>query len=514
LHGRAAILAGGDGRFLFPDLPPGSFFVYATKGGYAEGASGRRRPGGTAQAIELTPAARSADVVIRMWKYGAITGTVTDEAGEPVVGLTVRLLLRTRPGMPPAPTGPGFVSLQLPYANAGVPTLTDDRGIYRFANLADGDYLVIASPPLVSAARNTIGDAAQTGRGSADLFALMGASAAAVGGRGFAATSAPLEVGETIVSAGRGRAPVIPSGSGRIRVYPPTFYPAAIIPAQAATVTVTAGAERAGIDIALAPVPAARVTGMLLDRDGPVATTSLHLVPAGAEGMPQNVVAPTSVTDAAGTFVFTAIPAGQYRLRGSAPRGLATVDLPVAVGGEDVDGLTVTPTSPPKITATLQFDGTTSPPSGTGGRGPLTMPAFLLDAVDGASGADQLVEVVPGDRSYTLSGYSTGRYRVRVPNSPAGWMFKAALLNGVDVSETPFDLAKDVPDLTLVFTDRWTGVSGVVQGTAADAATVLAFPTDARRLFHRRHSGRAGRRLVEPRDARRARARRDLADHP
>jgi hypothetical protein len=191
------------------------------------------------------------------------------------------------------------------------------------------------------------------------------------------------------------------------------------------------------------------------------------------------VVAPTSVTDAAGTFVFTAVPAGQYRLRGSAPRGLATVDLPVAVGGEDVDGLTVTPTSPPKITATLQFDGTTSPPSGTGGRGPLTMPAFLLDAVDGASGADQLVEVVPGDRSYTLSGYSTGRYRVRVPNSPAGWMFKAALLNGVDVSETPFDLAKDVPDLTLVFTDRWTGVSGVVQGTGADAATVLAFPTDA-----------------------------------
>ena len=153
--------------------------------------------------------------------------------------------------------------------------------------------------------------------------------------------------------------------------------------------------------------------------------------------------------------------------------------MPVAVGGDDVDGLTVTATSPPKITATLQFDGTTSPPSGTGSRGPLTMPAFLLDAVDGASGADQLVEIVPGDRTYTVSGYSTGRYRVRVPNSPAGWMFKAALLNGVDVSETPFDLAKDVPDLTLVFTDRWTGVSGVVQGTGADAATVLVFPTDA-----------------------------------
>jgi hypothetical protein len=58
-------------------------------------------------------------------------------------------------------------------------------------------------------------------------------------------------------------------------------------------------------------------------------------------------------------------------------------------------------------------------------------------------------------------------------------MFKAALLNGVDVSETPFDLSKDVPDLMLVFTDRWTGVSGAVQGAGGDAATVVAFPTDA-----------------------------------
>jgi hypothetical protein len=58
-------------------------------------------------------------------------------------------------------------------------------------------------------------------------------------------------------------------------------------------------------------------------------------------------------------------------------------------------------------------------------------------------------------------------------------MFKAALLNGVDVSETPFDLTRDVPDLTLVFTDRWTTVSGTVQGDGADGAAVLLFPADA-----------------------------------
>ena len=78
-----------------------------------------------------------------------------------------------------------------------------------------------------------------------------------------------------------------------------------------------------------------------------------------------------------------------------------------------------------------------------------------------------------------LHGYPPGRYRVLVVNSPVGWMFKAAMLNGVDVSETPFDLSKDVPDLTLVFTDRWTGISGAVTGSGADAATVVAFPADA-----------------------------------
>jgi hypothetical protein len=36
-----------------------------------------------------------------------------------------------------------------------------------------------------------------------------------------------------------------------------------------------------------------------------------------------------------------------------------------------------------------------------------------------------------------------------------------------------------VTDLTIVFTDRWTGVSGSVQGANADGAVVLAFPADA-----------------------------------
>ena len=58
-------------------------------------------------------------------------------------------------------------------------------------------------------------------------------------------------------------------------------------------------------------------------------------------------------------------------------------------------------------------------------------------------------------------------------------MFKSAVFNGVDVSQTPFDLSRDVADVVITFTDRWTGLGGMVQGQGADGAMVVVFPTDA-----------------------------------
>jgi hypothetical protein len=52
-------------------------------------------------------------------------------------------------------------------------------------------------------------------------------------------------------------------------------------------------------------------------------------------------------------------------------------------------------------------------------------------------------------------------------------------LNGVDVSETPFDLTKDIADLVLVYTDRGSGVNGRVDGQHAEDAAVLLFNADA-----------------------------------
>ena len=66
-----------------------------------------------------------------------LTGTVIDEAGEPVVGAHVQCFRREFVG-----GRPRFVP--------GVTAGTDDRGIYRLAGLAPGEYKVAVQATQVS----------------------------------------------------------------------------------------------------------------------------------------------------------------------------------------------------------------------------------------------------------------------------------------------------------------------------------------------------------------------------
>jgi subtilisin family serine protease len=58
-------------------------------------------------------------------------------------------------------------------------------------------------------------------------------------------------------------------------------------------------------------------------------------------------------------------------------------------------------------------------------------------------------------------------------------MFKSAILDGRDLSESPFDLTRDISGVVLTFTDRWSGLGGTVQGAGADGATIVVFPTNS-----------------------------------
>jgi hypothetical protein len=455
--GPGRILTSGDGRFVFRSLPVANFSVTAEKPGYAPGANGRRRPGGASHDVVLTPAQPAADVVIRIWKNGSIGGTLTDEAGEAVVRAQLRILQRTTVGG------------ARKFVPTGVSALTDDRGIYRFGNLLPGDYLVA-----VSSARSSrpAVPASQIGRGGAPVTP---------GSPGW------LQIADAIYSLARGSIVPPPVTNGRLMVYPTTFYPSAQSPAEASVITLGVGEEKTGVDVQVQPVATARVSGTLVGPDGPTGPVLLRLRPKGFDDTPLDQDVITAVTDAGGGFVLPAVPSGEYSLRATqvmrsasrdVPLPFFWTDTPISVSG-DVDGVVATMRPGLSVTARQEFQGSAEPPQRTGGFRP---PPFVLEPAEGDGSTASIGGLLDVNGQVTLTGLVPGRYLVRVRNSPAGWMFKSAILSGVDVSDTPFDLTKDIPDLVLTFTDKWSGLGGTVRGSDGNLDTnaiVAVFPTNA-----------------------------------
>lgn len=131
--GSNALVANGDGRFAFTDLAHGSYALLASKGGYFDGAYGRQRPNGPSRALELAVDERLGDIKLVLWKHSTISGTVTDERGEPMADVRVEVLSRvSRAGR------------RLLVRAGGAST--DDRGIYRIGELLPGEQLVTALP--------------------------------------------------------------------------------------------------------------------------------------------------------------------------------------------------------------------------------------------------------------------------------------------------------------------------------------------------------------------------------
>jgi hypothetical protein len=461
------ILTGSDGRFTFRDLSAGSFSVTAIKSGYAEGAYGRRRPGGPPQQIVLTDAQRSADVSVRVWKNASIAGTVTDESGEPVVSVQVRALARS------------LVSGRRRFTPSGGGASTDDRGMYRFSNLMPGEYMVIASPPSISTRLSTLADIGRGGRGVGEL-AFVVAGAGMQGG---------IQVGDALLTLGRGTAIPPPPAGDRQPIYPTTFHPSAYLPAQASTVTLASGEERLGVDVQLQPAATSRVSGILSSPAGPAAMMAVRLFLQGGDEIPSSdFLGAFSFSDAAGAFTFPAVTPGQYVLSvvgnvgpsGTVPgSNMFWLNAPVTIAGEDIDGLSFVLRPALRVSGRVEFEGSTTKPV-VGGAGGRAIP-LMLESADGrpigAPTPNPPVAWTPD--AFTLSGLSGGSYFLKVSNSPAGWMFKSAMLDGRDISESPLDLQRDVSGIVITFTDRWSGLGGTVQGRGADGATVMMFPIDS-----------------------------------
>ena len=497
------LLTDPQGRFVYRNLPAASYSINVTKPGYLSGAYGRRRNDGPSGQVELAAGERAVDVTILMWRPGVITGTIVDEAGEPMVGVSVRALRRTVAAGRPV------------LRSAGSTTSTDDRGVYRFSDLEPGEYL-IAIPAATGSAPTSLVDAYRAGGSTDDPARRELNSAYFATGVSSATGANATRVGDRVVSLPRGLAP--PTGDGLPSiVYPTTYYPGAPAAREATLLTLRSGEEKTGVDISMRPVPAVKVSGVVVRPDGPAAHYAVELEAAdhSVVSFGSDNLAPVTATDPGGAFLFPSVPAGNYTLRVTrmpaslAERNTTTTvlqggggavstvisssgssttaplptepswwaTLPLQVGRRDITGLQVPLQEGARFSGRVEFDGTRARPE----EDQLRRANIMIVPADGTTISGNRPAYVEADGRFTTIGVPGGRYTLRVASILSGWTFKSAMYQGRDIADRPLDVSSsDVQGIVVTFTDRPPSLTGTVRGPSRPdpEASVVVFPTD------------------------------------
>jgi hypothetical protein len=497
---RAATQAGG--AYAFPDLPPGTYALTATKHGYADGAYGRWWPTGEASRFELGDEHATA-VDIRLWPLASLSGLVVDDLGEPIVGAEVAALRRARVGQ------------QEQFDVAGTET-TDDRGQYRLASLVPGEYLVA-----VPSSRTTI--PAEASVTVADGW----------------------RVGGSLVQRSNRLLLRTESADGTPLTYPTTFAFGSVSPRTGMVFTLAPGEERGGVNIRMVTAPSRSLTGTLIGPNGPEPWTLLRLIPEDVEGLSteSGFEAAQTVSDAGGRFTFHDVPDGRYvvrvlkvanRLNLSGPfltEYVLTLVRPALPSTEAlplgpssrvpveptlcaVQYVTVGDATPPitlelkpapRVSGRLVFEGTREPPSPEQVR----WMSVGVESADGRKvGGVWNGAMMPGwaDERGTFETYGAfpGRYLLRVGGELLGWSPRAAPYQGQDRLDVPLELGlQDVHGVVVLLADRLAQVDGVVvteAGAPDPDAVVVVFPADPRRW---QDFGRVSRRMLVARASRR-----------
>ena len=478
------------GRFLFTKLPANDdYHLVAAAPGYFDARHGQASLRDANAPIALGDGQWFSTANIALWKGGAVSGTVTDERGDPVVGVYVHVLLET------------VVSGTKQLAS-GPLTTTDDRGAYRIAGLGPGTYLV--SVPSVAASAPAAGKAIISQN---TPYAVFDADA-----------TARLALGKYPIPP--------PPHDGRQWAYPPVYAPSAVSPADATVITLNPGDSRSSVDITLVPTPAVRVAGRVDAPDDALSALTLRLVPAAYDGLGLGSETATALVGADGQFTFLNVPSGAYvidtrptsleivyNLNGPSPRlplgpgingfsssinsieGVAPgvqygsltagpaapfwARLPVTVGTTDVTGLALSLKH--AVTISGRFNRETKDPTKTPAAfrayGPRAEPANGSVAT-GLARSNQFPDD-PNDLE--LAGVVPGIYVLRF-FAPPGSLVKSIRSGGEDFTNRPIDLTdgRDLTNVQVTFTDDLPTVNGVVRvpDNTIKHVTVLTFPVE------------------------------------
>ena len=501
---RVVALTGADGRYMFTGLAAGQYTLNAQRGGYLFGTYGAISPQRGGVPIDLAEGERRTGLDIKLWKPGAISGRVTDDAGDPLVGISVQAWQR-RPGRG------GSTDSWTAYGSGR----TDDRGIYRIKSLPPDGYLVFVEQVTASLPVSVLAEFQKATASSPEgpssnplVNEVLGSRV----GETTPGTATGRMVGDQVESLSTSRA--VADGVTRA-AFVSQFYPAASTPGRATVVNVTTGETRDGVDLQLRPVKTVTVSGIVQGPPGPIAFTRVTLVPQFS-GTTELMEAST-VTDALGRFTLLRVPEGPHiievfsvpQVRAATASVVSMVQradgstsvsstsapvttmpplppdpswhaaLPIATADKDLNDVMVSVRPGPRIA------GRVEPPAGAA-----VMPAAMsritvsLQRADGANrfifGATPRTRV-DANGDVNSQGFMPGKYHVTAGALPSGWALKSVMHGGVDVSQDALDLTSDVEDLVFTFTTTPAELAGVVrdaQNTIVAGALVMMFPAD------------------------------------
>lgn len=493
------VRADADGRFVFTNVPPGRFTIEVSKPGWLAGAFGRQRPSGTAGEVTLDAGATRTDLRVVLWRPAVIGGTVTSDDGEPVVGAEVQAVRlewtagRRVPSDFQAPR-------EAPRAQ------TDDRGVYRFASLEPGDYIVAVLASAVSEPDTFAGAIRVAGETPRAYLQTMASG-----------TVRSMTFDRASRVAGRG---TLTRAFNDLDGFATTFHPASLTMSGAQILSVASGEIEETANIQLMRLPLVTVSGTLVGPEGPAAWNAVHLVPADTDDRPL-VSTAVAVTDAHGRFVLTGVPPGEffarvvrlpwpiegdrYSVSGGTgaiprmsmvlggPRAPAAPDEPVyfanqplSVGATPIEDVSLTLVQAPQLRGRIEFAGASGPPSAAD----RARVRVTVEPAGGGRADMNLAGARPNESGEFLASVIwPGTYVVKAM-PPPGWFFKGATLHGRDVTDTALQVDDDLSGIVVTFVDRERRLAGTVQGdrdTAPDGSAVILFPVETRaRIDHGR----------------------------